>query len=493
MTTLPVKLITDLDQPLFGTNLFNLAKLERLGFPVVSGIAVCAPEIVLKTVLKHIQLQNKEIFEQKLSIVKADLHKIKIPEDLEKLLKKEKLFYLNEQLYVSKKVVWETLLDIWLQEIRAKFWKFGFTSGIAQNLTPQSIFFTEKQYKQAVAFFEPSIEDVVIKCDIKLSPEVAHKIDELVIEANRKLFLPQNYHLLIIGKKVRIIAVLPFTQTLPASQTAQIIMPKVKQEKVIKSATKVFLNISSGFALANQTDGILIEGEKMINFDEAVLKLSEAALILHPCPVIYKMPDIFFSGIRGSLHLIHQKNLLDEVAEIFLFVRNKKGFSNVELAIPLTRSIDELMQIKRELAAREISRKGSLKIWWEVSVPENLINLEDYLEAGVDGVILNLDTLNKNLSGFGLEELWKEGAHEPYRKQIQALTKFIEPAFVILHKAKVPILVNGELAIGSDMLNFLLKKGVWGIVANSAVEAENLPEYFAWTEKRIVYNSVYES
>lgn len=459
---LPIKLITEVDQPLFGTGLLNLARLERLGFPVAKGVAVCAPEIVLSTVLKHAQFQDKELFEQKLTVVKKDLYKIKIPEELEKLLKVEKLFYLEGQLYISKKAVWEKLLDFWLGQIRARFWQEGFDSDLAHHLTPKAIFFTEKQFISAEAFFDPSLDDVVIKCEKKLEPEVAQKIDQLVSEGNKKLLLPQIYQLLISDRKIKIVDLTPFTQVLPASEVPQVIVPKIKQETALKSAVKLFLNMSSGFALATHLDGILIEGEKILNFDEAVFKLHEAALTLRGCPVIYKLSSVE--------HLIHQKSVLDEAAKIFLFVRNKRNIENVELAIPTVHSVDELLQLKRELSAREINRKGTLKIWWEAGTPENIINLENYLEAGIDGVILNLDLLNQLIGG----------------QDTKALEKFLEPAFKILHKAKIPVLVKGEMVAKSDIINWLIKAGVFGLVINSLAEAENLPEYLAWTEKRLV-------
>ena len=39
-----------------------------------------------------------------------------------------------------------------------------------------------------------------------------------------------------------------------------------------------------------------------------------------------------------------------------------------------------------------------------------------------------------------------------------------------------------------DILNFLVEKGCWGIVANNIIEAENLPEHLCWVEKRAVLN-----
>lgn len=484
MTVLPIKLITDTDLPLFGESLLNLGKLARADFSVPSAVGVSAPEIVLQTVLTHVEGITKDIFDQRLVIIKKEVFHISIPEDLYRELGRQPLFYFEDQLYKNKVKLWQAMLERWLEEIKRFLWNNGFSEGVNLSLSPLVVIFLKEKSFPATAFYDPALQDVVVKCEKALPAPIANQIDRLVTAANKKLFLPQNYHLLIGARNVYLTGLTPFTQSLPASEVPQVFIPKTAQKEVAKSAVKLFLNLSSGFALATKVDGILIEGEKLNNFDEAVFKLAEASLSLPKCPVIYKMPETGFGGVRGALYLIHQKSLLDEVGKIILFVRNKKNICNVELAIPLTRSSEELLQLKRELAAREITRKGSLKIWWEAAIPENLINLDDYLQAGIDGVILNLDSLQRWLGGFEVTEM------EHYRKQIMALEKFIGPALKLLHKEKIPVLVKGELAAYSDVLNWLLEQGVWGVVANSVHEAEELPDYLNWIEKRLIGNKL---
>jgi hypothetical protein len=58
------------------------------------------------------------------------------------------------------------------------------------------------------------------------------------------------------------------------------------------------------------------------------------------------------------------------------------------------------MQLKRELAVKKLVRKNSLQLWMEVAVPENIVNIEDYLLAGIDGVVLNIDELAAHLNGY---------------------------------------------------------------------------------------------
>lgn len=480
MTILPFRLITETDQPLFGASIYNLARLEREGLPVASGFAVTPPEIIFRTVLKHLTSQEKEIFEQKLTIIKNDIFKIPLPQELEKHLGKSRGFLLNNKIYRKKLWLWYGLLEIWLAQMRSKVWREGFNGDLKSTLSAQTVFFIDYSFNEVLAYFDPDLNEVVLKTEERIEPEVAHKIDQLVLVANKKLFLPQNYYFVTRKREVELVKVTPFTQTLPLSKEKDIVIPKREEQKIIKSAVKLFLNLSSGFATATHFDGILVEGEKVEGFENTVFKLAEAGLSFYHRPVIYKLPNVSDNDISGVLRLINQTKLLDEATSAFQFVRNKKGILNVELAIPTVRSPGELMQIKRELAVRGISRKSVLKVWLEMAVPENVINLEDYLAGGLDGVILNLDQLQKHLGGYDVSE------GEFYKKQVQALIKFIEPGFKTLHQQKIPILAKGELTIHPNVLDFLIKKGVWGIVSNNLIEAESLPEHLNWAERRMI-------
>lgn len=471
MIVLPLRHLSEVDQAIFGANLSNLAKLARLDFPIPKGIAISPPEIILETILKYWQSSEKEQFQQHFTLIKRDLLKIPIPEELEKELGKEKK---------DKKKIWLTLLNFWLEEIKARLWQEGFGTGLTFHLTSQAIFFLKGTLPKVTAYFDPDLEEVVIKSEEKINPSALKEIDTLVTSANKKLFLPQVYQLVLIKGKPYFVSLTPFTQTLPVSQTSDIILSSNQQKKLTRRAVKIFLNLSSGFAPTDEIDGVLIEAEAPLDFDKLVFKLAETALGFPQNPIIYKLPDQKDKEIRGTLGLLNQKELLRQAAEIFLFLRHKRNLLNIELAIPFVRSSRELKQIKQELSSYRITRCGSLKFWLEMAVPENLINLEEYLEEGIDGVILNLDELEKLLGGYSGDE------GEFYQKQVKALREFISSAIKTLHQNKILILAKGEICLHPDVLDFLIQEGIWGVVANNPQEAESLPEYLNWSERRMV-------
>ena len=94
MIILPIKHILEIDQPIFGANIFNLAQLARNNFPVTEGIAVSSPEIILETVLKHLGTPKEEFFEQSLGVIKREVAQIPEPPKLLQELGMHKYFYL---------------------------------------------------------------------------------------------------------------------------------------------------------------------------------------------------------------------------------------------------------------------------------------------------------------------------------------------------------------------------------------------------------------
>lgn len=480
MEVLPIGSLSDFEKEIYGANIYNLSLLKRLDFPVPNGIVIYPPEIILQTVLKHLSDNKREIFEQSLSIIKSEIAKIELPAELEKKLEKESHYFRNGVVYEKKEILWQKLLEGWLNEIRTRIWNDGLGKGVTNQLSPQIIFWIKDKFENCTAFYDPLREDVIIDFKGKLSPSTLNKIDRTVLNGNKKLFLPQIYSFIIQDGVPKLIAIKPFTESLPLSKTEDIVLPSVPQKKIIKSAIKLFLNLSSGFAISPAIDGLLIEGERSVDFDELVFKLSEGALSYPGKPILYKLPDVDEGELRSAMRLLHKKDLLENACNAFLFIRNKRNLLNVELFVPRVSSLHEFLEMKRELASRGINRKGSMKLGLEMSIPENIININDYLESGLDSIMVDLDFLQKILCDN------RNNQPDLIKEHVQTVIKFLDPFFASCHKAKTPVIAKGGVVLHPEMLDFLIKKGCWGIVANTLSEADNLPEHLYWVENRII-------
>ncbi len=501
---LPIKLLTDEDGLIFGSLNINLAKLARMGFPVAPGVVITAPEFKLKTVLEHYDFGAKEIIEQSLTLVKKELASIPIPLQLQKETKGVKYFFLNDEVKSSAKQVWQVLIAIWLDEIKKRLWKDGFYPGITQNLDAQVVIFIKKIDAAGNAFFDFLQDDVIINIKKgKLHPNDQKKIFDLVKLANKKLFIPHDYEWILDGG-VKLVGIKPYTpdpiitSTIGESQSpTRIALSQVPRNDKMNSAVKVFLDLSSSLIIDKNIDGIYICSEKIFDlnnptdsFEDLVFKIVESAKTFPDSPVFLKLADVSegmsdgrqgMGKVRGALRLLHQKSLFDPVTDALSFARHKKGLTNIHIVIPFIRGVQELLQLKRELATKKLMRKNSLQIWMEVCIPENIINLEDYLIAGVDGVVLNLDELISFLNGF--DKTCDEMTF--YKKEVTGLLKFLDDGLKLLHKSKVRFLAYGSLTLHPQVLDFLVEKGVYGVVAEK-YEAPSAKDLLYQTEKRII-------
>ena len=250
-----------------------------------------------------------------------------------------------------------------------------------------------------------------------------------------------------------------------------------------QSAVKVF----SDQPMAD-CDGIYIASEKIFDLNEPrdsledlILRIVEATSAFPDVPVLVKLADKSegMGKVRGTLRLLHQKSLLDPLIDAISFVRYKKNLNNVHIVVPFLRGVNELLQIKRELAVKKLMRKNSLQIWMEVAIPENMINLEEYLLAGLDGIVLNMDELIAHFSGFDHQE----AELMFYKRQVKGLLQFLEDGLKLLHKSKKPFLASGSIILDPPVLEYLVEKGVYGVVLES-FEASGAKDLLNQVEKK---------
>lgn len=492
--TLPIKLLTDEDDSIFGIFNVKLGKLSRLGFPVGRGVVITPPQLKLKTVLERFNFNKGSVFEQSLTLVKKEINAISVPLLLHQETHKHKHFFLNGERIDSVKKLWRKLLDIWLSKVQDRLWNSGFYKGITQDLPPQAVIFVKKVESSGIAFFDPWQDDVVINVKHhKIHPNDQKLIFNLVKEANKKLFLPFEYEWILDGE-IKLVGLKPYTplEILPKIQAGEIRLGEDQSwaENITKSAVKVFFDLSDCLTIEKNVEGIYIASEKIFDlnkaqdsFEQLVFKLIESAITYPNSPILFKLADKSegMGKVRGTLRLLHQKSLLDPLLEALDFVRHKKQMNNVHIVIPFVRTVTELLQIKRELSVKKLSRKNSLQIWMEVGVPENIINLESYLESKLDGVVLNLDELIAHLNGF--DHTQTELSF--YKHEVEGLLKFLEDGIRFLHKFKLPFIAYGSLSLNPKVLEFLVEKGVYAVVVEK-YEVQGIHELLHNTEKRLL-------
>ncbi|OGE66783.1 hypothetical protein A3H85_03245 [Candidatus Daviesbacteria bacterium RIFCSPLOWO2_02_FULL_40_8] len=481
MLILPIESISEVDQALFGANIYNLSQLKRSGLPVPDGIALTPPEFILKTVLEHTRDHQIELFEQRLTLLRETLLNTPIPTELLSILKTHKKFWCQSSLYDDPKQLWESLIDRWLAQLRAKIWRDGFSTPIEEAFSPYLIFFADKTWVKTdvTAFIDPDSSEVLLKTTQKLTVPTIQQIQDAVRLGDKKLYLPHFYQFTINNKPI-LIGISPYTNHIEGNDV-EIEIPLKQENKLIRSATKLFVNATSGITLADShVDGVLVETERFNDPHEAIIKVGEMAILNIHLPIILRLPDFKNGDIQGSLRLINQQSLLDTSSSTYLFLRNKKRLLNISLGIPTVRSVEEYKELKNQLAKRGINRGPTLKYWLEFNVPENIIRVDDYLKIGLDGIILDLDMIQTHLCGINTQE------GEFYKHNIGVVMDFLQPFCTSINNQSLPLIAKGQLALYPQILDFLILQGVYGVVVNTLVESFGLGEHLVESEQRSI-------
>lgn len=503
---LPIKLLHDEDSLTFGKLNVLLAKLARANLSVATGVVVAPQDFKLKTILEHFDFGSKEVFEQSLTLVKKELEGTSIPENLVQELAKNNNFLVDNELLKGEKQVWLHLLHDWINQIKKRLWEDGFSKGLTENLEPKKIIFVKNLTSFGNAEYEKEEDDAVLQTvSGKLEPKHANSLEQLIKEADKKLIVSYSYEWIVDSGKVFISNIKSQIHTtdnvLIDTEKKSIVSEKAR----IKSTVKVFMDLSltkTNFQdLASyDPDGIFLSGERIITpqvakdeYENLLLRIIYAADTFAEKPILFKLPDFSegMGGVRGSMRLIHQPNILGGVLDALVYARFKHqkklesgkihGHNNIHVVIPFVRGVNEFIQIKRELAIKKLMRKNSLQIWLELAVPENFIDLDEYIMGGIDGVIINLDEMLSYLLGFdkSQEELYF------YKKQVSSLIRFLDEGLSLLHKSKTPFFVSGSLVLDPDILEFLMQKGVKGVVIES-FDIHSIHEILSKVEKRVI-------
>lgn len=495
---LPIKALHDEDGPIFGRLNVLLSKLASLDLAVAGGIVVTPPNLKLKTTLEQYNFSTYEVIEQSLVLVKKDLEKIPVPDILIQEIGEHGNFLVGAETVKGANQLWTLLISNWIEDLKALIWRRGFAPGITENLESQVVIFT----KNLVAFGKTGIDnDGEVTISIlqgKLEAGQLKELDELVERADKKLIIPYEFSW-ILDSAIKLSGIRPYTppNAIPTevgrsrsieSGVRDSSAQRLARNDELKSAVKLFLDLSVGEVPQTDFEGSYLIGEKLYDlnkpgesFDNLVLKLAEVGSL--DKPVLLKLADKSegMGKVRGTLRLLHQKSLLDSFTEAINFVRENRTLFNIHMVLPFVRGISEFNALKRELALKKLTRGNLVQIWMEVAVPENIINLEEYIVAGLDGLVFNLDELLSHLSGFDLNE--QELLF--YKKDAKALLNFLGDGFKLAHKLKVPVVAYGSVILYPEVLEFMVENGVYGVVVER-YEADAGKSLLQKMEKKLI-------
>ncbi len=164
---------------------------------------------------------------------------------------------------------------------------------------------------------------------------------------------------------------------------------------------------------------IIAEGKQKQYINTLAKELLKFASAFSPRPIIYRATDFKTNeykhlkwgnryepeepnpllGFRGAARYIVNKEVFEMELEAIKQVRNKHGYKNIHIMIPFVRSPEELKKTKQIVTDAGLVRSPSFKLYMMCELPTNVIQLEEFIKVGIDGVSIGSNDLTMLILG----------------------------------------------------------------------------------------------
>jgi pyruvate,water dikinase len=153
--------------------------------------------------------------------------------------------------------------------------------------------------------------------------------------------------------------------------------------------------------------------------------------------------------------------------------------------IPFVRTVNELEQTLKIMEAEGLKRSEDFKIWMMVEVPSNIILLEKFIAAGIDGISIGSNDLTQLILGVDRDSA---KLAEIFDERNEAVMVAIERALKIAKRMGITSSICGQ---GPSFYPELTEKLVeWGITSISVSPdmINQTREIIAGAEKHLKLN-----
>ncbi len=179
-----------------------------------------------------------------------------------------------------------------------------------------------------------------------------------------------------------------------------------------------------------------------------------------------------FIGHRGSLRTIMQPELFNLELEVLkAFVKKSSG--HVGFMLPFARTPSELQQLIRMLEETNLRSHTNFSVWWQIDTPENVLNCAAYPLTKIDGISVNISTIQSLLYGI---DPTNPAVAERYATDTSVLTtllatlmkqcRSLEETHGIAHS--IPIIAQFE-QYDPRLVQALVQQGIDGITVKPNV------------------------
>lgn len=186
-------------------------------------------------------------------------------------------------------------------------------------------------------------------------------------------------------------------------------------------------------------------------------------------------------GFRGAFRYITHPDVFNLELQAIKKVRQK--YDNLWMMIPFVRSPEELSKVRRLIAAEGFFESSTFKLWMMVELPVNVIQLEDFIKVGIDGVSIGSNDLTMLMMGTDRDNAEVASAFDERSRAMRWALKHI---IKTCNKYKISSSICGQApSTYEDLVEKLVRYGITSMSVNPDA-IERVREVIARTEADII-------
>ncbi|MEO6508748.1 MAG: phosphoenolpyruvate synthase [Patescibacteria group bacterium] len=186
-------------------------------------------------------------------------------------------------------------------------------------------------------------------------------------------------------------------------------------------------------------------------------------------------------GFRGASRYIANPDVFALELQAILNIWNK-GYRNLHLMIPFVRAPWELVKIKSIISDYGLFSLPGFKLWIMVEVPAAALQLQDFIDIGIDGVSIGTNDLTMMLMGVDRDN---QEVANIYDERSPAVVNVLEHIVETCAKAGITCSICGQAASDyPELVEKLVKKGITSVSVNPDV-IESTREQIYHIEKKL--------
>ena len=289
----------------------------------------------------------------------------------------------------------------------------------------------------------------------------------------------------------------------------------------IRTVTKLYVNLAdpdlAQKVAARDVDGVgLLRAEFMVAnigehprhmieqkrgqefVDKLATGMNTFAKAFYPRPVVYRTTDFKTNeyrnlkggekyeeaeenpmlGYRGCSRYIKEPDVFK--LEVEALKRVRENFANLWVMIPFVRTVKELEETRNSLASLGLSQSTNFKLWMMVEVPSNIILMNRFIDAGIDGISIGSNDLTQLTLGVDRES---HKLAEVFDERDEAVLWSLERAVSITNRRRVTSSICGQApSVYPELTTKLVQWGITSISVNPDM-IEHTRDIIAWAEE----------